>query len=182
MERVKRTPSQNAPRPKRSPQRPNDDFPPQQNETRYQLERDNKNHGPPQGQNDNRNPNGGDNGNRNFRKKRSAKPCNGQNGNGLANGVPTNSSPQLSQLPQQQQQPTTSSVNIGDLQRDQNERTRRDVNDFDKVLPATSADDKNLFDRVMQVTKEVFSRVARWIADMDKDMSDSKMSSEKPKL
>ncbi|XP_037051062.1 sporozoite surface protein 2-like isoform X3 [Bradysia coprophila] len=185
--REKRTPCNNAtaPRSKRSPQRPNGDFPPQQNEPRHQLERDNKNEDNTHGQNlqnDNRNMNGygGTKDNRNYRMIRSAKPCNGQNGqNGQPIGAPTNTFPQLPQT-QQPQQPN--GVNIGDLQRDQNQRVTRSVTDPDKVVPSSDIDDKNLFERVVQVTKEVFSRVARWIADMDKEMTDLKMSSEKPKL
>ncbi|KAG4069956.1 hypothetical protein HA402_015180 [Bradysia odoriphaga] len=185
--REKRTPCNNATalRSKRSPQRPNGDNTSQPNEPRNQLERDNKNEDNTHGQNlqnDNRNGYGGTKDNRNYRKKRSAKPCNGQNGNGQPIGAPTNNFPQLPQTQQPQQQQPIGGVNIGDLQRDQNQRVKRNVNDPDKVVPSSDIDDRNLFERVVQVTKEVFSRVARWIADMDKEMTDLKLSSEKPKL
>ncbi|KAJ6632895.1 hypothetical protein Bhyg_17061 [Pseudolycoriella hygida] len=99
-----------------------------------------------------------------VRSKRSAKPCNGPpNGN---IGSATNSFPSQS-LPQQTQPPPNNGVNIADLQRDQNQRTRRAVDDPDRVIPSSSVDDKNLFDRIMEVAKEIASRIKNWTESMD---------------
>ncbi len=174
--REKRSPCNNATaiRSKRSPQRPNnnDGKPmPQQHDGQQHQDRSDEN------RNDN-DPRQGQNENTNYRVRRSAKPCNGQNGQPI--GVPTNNVPQQ----QQQQQQPPGGVNIGDLQRDQNQRTRRDVNDPDKVLPSTSNnEDKNLFERIVQVAKEVVARFTRWVDEMDKEqsMTTTKNPSEKPK-
>lgn len=120
------------------------------------------------------------------RKKRSPKPC---NGNGQPTGQSTNNLP-TQQLPQQQQpqQIPPGGVNINNLQRDQqNARVRRSVQDPDKVLPGASNDEKNLFDRIIEVAKEVVARVTRWANENEKEIAaaDTKITPnvpEKPKL
>lgn len=194
MVREKRSPCRNATdlRSKRSALKPTDNIPrgsePNQDRN-WENENRNLNANGENLEQEHRNLNGygGNSQNANYRrKKRSAKPCNGNNQTPGGNGVPTNNFPtlpqqqtqsqQFPQLPQQQQQ-APNGVNIGDLQRDQIQRRRRNVDDPDNVLPNSSTNDQNLFERLVQVAKEIISRVTRWAND-----ADPKNAAEKPKL